>query len=64
MNMIASDTLFRAVYDSLASLPDRRRITSDDGIKQIEKLLGMPPKIIGAPLWVSGDRSGGDGCFR
>jgi hypothetical protein len=46
MNMIASDTVFRAVYVSLASLPDRRRVISDDGIRQIEKLLGMSPKTI------------------
>ena len=51
-----SDDVFRAVYDSPASLPGRYRwVTRDEDVRQIEKLLGMPQDTIGAPLWVSGD---------
>jgi len=64
MNAITSDIIFRAVYSSLDSLPNRQRTTSDDDIRQIEALLGMPPKTIGAPLWVSGDFKRFPNCDR
>lgn len=60
-----SDDVFRTVYDSPASLPGRFKwLTSDDDVRQIEKLLGMPPNTIGAPLWVSGDRKRCAKCRR
>jgi hypothetical protein len=60
-----SDWVFREVYDSPASLPGRYKwLTCDDDVRQIEKLLGMPPKTIGAPLWVSGDRKSCSHCGR
>lgn len=59
------DTVFRQVYDSPAALPGRHRwLTSDQDVREIEKLLGMPPKTIGAPLWVSGDRKTCTHCHR
>jgi hypothetical protein len=60
-----SDEVFRAVYDSPAALPGRFKwLTTDEDVRQIEKLLGMPPKTIGAPLWVSGDRKRCTKCRR
>ena len=60
-----SDAVFRAVYDSPASLPGHYKwVTSDEDVRQIEELLGMPPKTIGAPLWVSGDRKHCPNCDR
>lgn len=60
-----SDDVFRAVYDSPASLPGRHRwVTRDEDVRQIEKLLGMPEHTIGAPLWISGDRQRCPGCRR
>jgi hypothetical protein len=60
-----SDAVFRAVYDSPASLPSHHKwVTSEEEVRQIEELLGMPPKIIGAPLWVSGDRKHCSNCQR
>lgn len=48
--------VFRQVYDSPASLPGKEKwITSDADVREIERVLGMPPRTIGAPLWVSGD---------
>jgi hypothetical protein len=60
-----SDEKFRAVYDSPASLPGRYRwLTSNSDVREIEKLLAMPPDTIGAPLWVSGDRKRCPQCRR
>ena len=40
-----SDTVFRAVYDSPASLPGHYKwVTSDEDVRQIEELLGMHRK--------------------
>lgn len=60
-----SDNVFRAVYDSPAALPGRYKwLTSDEDGRKIEELLGMPPRTIGAPLWVSGDRKACTKCRR
>ncbi|MEO6501832.1 MAG: hypothetical protein ABIQ09_07955 [Jatrophihabitantaceae bacterium] len=59
------DAVFRQVYDSPSSLPGEHRwLTSDQDVREIEKLLGMPPDTIGAPLWVSGDRKTCSKCDR
>lgn len=53
---VVSEEAFKQVYDSPYSLPGKERwVTADDDVRQIERLLGMEPKTIGAPLWVSGD---------
>lgn len=53
---VVSAEVFRQVYDSPQSLPGKERwVTTDEDVRNIEKLLGMEPKTIGAPLWVSGD---------
>lgn len=53
---VVTPELFKQVYDSPNSLPGRQRwVTSDADVRAIEKLLGMPARSIGAPLWVSGD---------
>jgi hypothetical protein len=53
---VVSKELFQQVYDSPASLPGKERwVTRDQDVREIEKLLGMEPYTIGAPLWVSGD---------
>jgi hypothetical protein len=60
-----SDTVFRAVYDSPASLPGRHKwVTPEKDVRQIEAILGMPPDTIHAPLWVSGDRKRCPKCRR
>jgi hypothetical protein len=60
-----TDVVFRQVYDSPASLPGRHRwVTSDSDVREIEKVLGMAPATIGAPLWVSGDRKRCAHCRR
>jgi hypothetical protein len=60
-----TDAVFREVYDSPASLPGRHKwMTSDGDVRQIEKLLGMDTNIIGAPLWVSGDKKTCPKCKR
>ncbi|WP_433389160.1 hypothetical protein [Micromonospora sp. KLBMP9576] len=57
--------LFRAVYDSPASLPGAHRWTTPESdVRRIEKLLGMPLRSIGAPLWVSGDEPDCPKCGR
>lgn len=51
-----SDGLFRQVYDSPASLPGKHRwVTTDEDVRAMEKLLGVPQRTIGEPLWVNGD---------
>lgn len=60
-----SEVVFREVYDSPASLPGRHKwLTCDEDVREIEKLLGMPHKTIGAPLWVSGDSKHCPQCQR
>ncbi len=62
---VVSEELFREVYDSPLSLPGKDRwVTIDDDVRAIEKLLGMPAKTIGAPLWVSGDTRNCPKCGR
>ena len=49
-----SDDVFRQVYDSPVALPGRYKwLTTDEDVRQIEKLLGMPQKTVGAPLTIS-----------
>lgn len=51
---LVSDDVFRQVYDSPAALPGRHKwLTTDEDVRQIEKLLGIPQKTIGAPLTIS-----------
>ena len=53
---VVSPEIFRQVYDSPLSLPGKHRwVTKDDDVRTIEKLLGIPERSIGAPLWVSGN---------
>jgi hypothetical protein len=59
------DDVFRTVYDSPASLPGCYKwLTSDEDVRRIESLLGMPPGTIGAPLWLSGDEKSCSSCGR
>jgi hypothetical protein len=59
------EKVFRQVYDSPASLPGRDKwVTPDEDVRAIEKLLGMKPRTIGAPLWLSGDSSKCRSCGR
>jgi hypothetical protein len=54
---VVSPEIFKQVYDSLLSPPGKHRwITKDEDVRTIEKLLGIPDRSIGGPLWVSGDR--------
>ena len=56
ITLIVSPETFRQVYDSPHSLPGKFRwVTAHADVRIIEKLLGMVPKTIGVPLWVSGD---------
>jgi hypothetical protein len=60
-----TNEVFKKVYDSPASLPGKFRwLTRDEDVRAIEKLLGMRPDTIGAPLWVSGDRKTCKKCRR
>jgi hypothetical protein len=57
--------IFKQVYDSPLSLPGKHRwVTKDEDVRTIEKLLGIPKKSIGAPLWVSGDSRNCAKCGR
>lgn len=45
-----SDAVFRAVYDSPASLPGCYRwVTPEEDVRKVEELLGMEAGTIGAP---------------
>jgi hypothetical protein len=60
-----SDELFREVYDSPGSLPGQYSwVTPDDDVREIERLLDIDKQTIGAPLWLSGDRSQCGVCGR
>ncbi len=60
-----SAEVFRQVYDSPASLPGREKwVTPEEDVRAIERLLGMNPKTIGAPLWLSGDSRKCQSCGR
>ncbi len=62
---VVSEEIFRQIYDSPHSLPGKERwVTSDEDVRTIERLLGMAPKTIGAPLWVSGDTRNCPKCHR
>ena len=51
---IVNAEIFKRVYDSPHSLPGKEKGKGRD-VRTIERLLRMPPKTIGAPLWLSGD---------
>jgi hypothetical protein len=60
-----SADVFRQVYESPASLPGREKwVTPDEDVRGIERLLGMAPNTIGAPLCVSGDTRTCKHCGR
>lgn len=62
---VVSPEVFKQVYDSPLSLPGKHRwVTKDEDVRTIEKLLGIPEKSIGAPLWVSGDTRQCQKCGR
>ena len=62
---VVSEEVFKQVYDSPHSLPGKAKwVTSHEDVRKIEELLGMKPKTIGAPLWVSGDTRNCPHCGR
>jgi hypothetical protein len=62
---LVSEEIFRQVYDSPHALPGKERwVTSDEDVRKIEELLGVPARTIGAPLWVSGDTRHCASCGR
>ncbi len=62
---VVSPEMFKQVYDSPLSLPGKHRwVTKDEDVRAIEKLLGIPQKSVGAPLWVSGDTRNCRKCGR
>jgi hypothetical protein len=62
---VVSPEVFKQVYDSPFSLPGKYRwVTTDEDVRAIEKILEIPPKSIGAPLWVSGDTRNCPKCGR
>ena len=63
--LVVSAEIFKQVYDSPHSLPGKDKwVTKEEDVRTIERLLGMPPKTIGAPLWVSGDTRHCPKCGR
>ncbi len=62
---VVSPEIFKQVHHSPLSLPSEHRwVTKDEDVRTIEKLLGIPEKSIGAPLWVSGDTRHCPKCGR
>ena len=62
---VVSAEVFKQVYDSPHSLPGKERwLTIDEDVRALERILGMEPKTIGAPLWVSGDTRHCPKCCR
>src|SRR5260370_34626786 len=62
---VVNAEIFKQVYDSPHSLPGKEKwITSDQDVRTIERLLGMSPKTIGAPLLLSGDTRHCHKCAR
>jgi hypothetical protein len=62
---MVSSEVFQQVYDSPASLPGKHKwVTTERDVRAIEKILGIPEKSIGAPLWVSGDTRNCPKCGR
>ena len=60
-----SAAVFKQVYDSPRSLPGTHQwVTSDHDVREIETLLGIPARTIGAPLWLSGDTRQCKKCGR
>ncbi len=60
-----NDEVFKMVYDAPSSLPGKFKwVTIEEDVRKIEKLLKMPEKTIGAPLWVSGDQKSCHKCER
>jgi hypothetical protein len=63
--LAVSGEVFREVYDSPRSLPGKEKwVTIDEDVRAIEQMLGMEPRTIGAPLWVSGDTRNCPKCGR
>lgn len=59
------DDLFQTVYDSPRSLPGEHVwLTSDEDVREIERVLGIEQRSIGAPLWLSGDERHCSKCGR
>src|SRR4051794_19447605 len=59
------DELFQQVYDSPRSLPGRHVwLTPDEDVREIERVLGIEDRSIGAPLWLSGDERHCHQCGR
>jgi hypothetical protein len=62
---VVSEQVFRQVYDSPHALPGKEKwVTAEADVREIERLLGMEPRTIGAPLWVSGDTRNCPSCGR
>ena len=62
---VVSPEVFREVYDSPRSLPGKDQwVTIDEDVSAIERILGLNPRTIGAPLWVSGDTRNCPACGR
>lgn len=62
---VVSPEVFKQVYDSPFSLPGKHRwVTKDEDVRIVEKILGIPERSIGAPLWVSGDSRHCTKCGR